>query len=300
MPSCCSVHNVLAVLYTAATDNSRTKMQLQQFLRLGSPRLGGSKWWLEAAYSGLTQHYDSVRPLTVANSVWLQHGLSLQPQFNTSALINFGLVSRHVDFSAENSSAVVNEWISEKTEGLIPKLVTQFAEDTQIFLANALHFNDRWLLPFQDETEEGDSLEETDFFLGDDRNTTIKVPMMLTVNEHIHVTRISHDQNIVILKIPYINQNFQMKIIFPENLTQLESSLSDEEAEADIFRESWTAEEVLIDDVRLIMPKFKISTRTELSHLLQVNNVTQLFNGKTYITIVMTIYLNSKYITHNT
>ena len=90
-----------------------------------------------------------------------------------------------------------------------------------------------------------------------------------------------------------------MKIIFPENLTQLESSLSEEEAEGDIFRESWTAEEVLIDDVRLIMPKFKISTRTELSHLLQVNNVTQLFNGKTYITIVMTRYLNSKYITHN-
>merc|ERR1712228_670355 len=94
--------------------------------------------------------------------------------------------------------------------------------DTKIFLANALHFKDKWL-------------------------------------------------------IPYLDENYQMKIILPENLRAYEMASRATKQEQNIFNEFENIEEVLTEDVSLIMPKFDVSYKAELSDWFKLKNVTQIF-----------------------
>ena len=263
----CSLHNVLSILSVAATDKS--KEELLQFLSLDTEHDS----FLEDSYHSLTEFYDSLeaQTLTTASSVWYQDGLEINQSFTDTVNKTFGAYSSCIDFNLENSTDVVNEWISESTDGLITNLVEKFPQETSVFLANAVHFKDKWYTPFQDEDEDGNSLENSKFYL--DENTTISVPMMVTTNKDIRVADLE-DQNITFVRIPYNNENFTMTLLVCENIDDLDFHDSE-----NIFHASWSAEERLTEDVKLIMPKFELSTKTEMSNILKLNNVTQIFEG---------------------
>ena len=211
----CSLHQVLSMLYFAATDNSKTEEELQSLLSGLT-----SKETLGNYYVKLTKFYKRRAPIKVGNSVWLQDNLQLKSNYSRDIERFLGATSENVDFSDFSTTDHINQWVKDKTAGLIPTIVNSLDPDTAIFIANALHFSDKWLYPFQEMHLNGDPLDDIVFTL-EDGSEIYDVPMMLTKNEDIGFGTISRDGETVaqVIQIPYISGGFRMKIIFPENIT---------------------------------------------------------------------------------
>lgn len=269
-----SLHQVLAMLYFAATENSDTEAELQTLLSGLT-----SKQQLSNYYAKLTKFYHRQAPIKVGNSVWLQDNLSLKTNYSAEIDRILGASAQNVDFTDSSTTNLINQWVKEKTAGLIPTIVESFDPDTAIFIANALHFQDKWLYPFQETHLNGDSLDDIDFTLDD--GSKISVPMMLTQNEEIVFGTIGEDVTLAqVVQIPYISGRFHMKIIFPENTTDqplqhFEDIMS--RSKENIF--SMKIKKEFTEDVRVIMPKFKVKTDMEISDWLKDAGVKKIFEG---------------------
>ena len=269
-----SIHTIISILHDAATSSSKSKMELGKLL---NPNHHTESF--EDSIQNFTQFYASSGPLTMANSLWYEENLKINENFTKGAENTFGLQLKSINFNLEDSSDKINEWISEKTNGLISQLIQDLSPDTKIFLANALHFKDKWLVPFQDENLEGELLNKEEFY-PDQNDAPIFVPMMFTNNNVLKVAEsIVKNQTVQVVKIPYLDENYQMKIIFPENLRDYEIASKATKQENNIFNEVDKIEEVLSEDVSLIMPKFNFSHKAELSDWFKLKNVTQIFKG---------------------
>lgn len=198
---------------------------------------------------------------------------------------NILVQTNNIDFTKESSVEEVNSWISNQTRGLVPKLVQGFSPSTLVFLANALYFKDKWLVPFQETNETGYSLESEPFY----GESTLRVPMMLTSNVDIGVGNLSlGSNNATFLTIPYINKQFEMQIILPngersegKGLAILEdyikkNSMRDKHNDHNIFQSPKQKFDD-VEDVRLVMPKFSVSTKFDASKYLKSLGVNQIF-----------------------
>ena len=203
------------MLYFAATDNSETEGELQTLLSGLT-----SKEKLSETYQKLSRFYRRRESIKVGNSVWLQNNLKLKSNFSRDIDRILGAKAENVDFTDSSTTNHINQWVKTRTGGLIPTIVESFDPDTAIFIANALHFKDKWLYPFQETHLNGDSLDDIDFTLDD--GSKIDVPMMLTKNEEIQFGTIGEEGVTLaqVVHIPYISGRFRMKIIFPEKTTE--------------------------------------------------------------------------------
>lgn len=90
-------------------------------------------------------------PLSVVNAVFVGQNQQLNNEFAQIFLDYFRGEMMQVDFGAPSAVQAVNDWASEKTNGLITDVVTEFDPATVAALANAIYFSDRWDREFDPE-----------------------------------------------------------------------------------------------------------------------------------------------------
>lgn len=96
--------------------------------------------------------------LEIANGLFLRQGLPFRPAFLAGARQRFGAAPETVDFEGDPTGALdaINGWVSERTKGLIPKILESLPEDMALALANAVYLDADWKHPFkQRETRPG-------------------------------------------------------------------------------------------------------------------------------------------------
>lgn len=96
--------------------------------------------------------------LEIANGLFLQQGLPFQSAFLAGAQQRFGAAPETVDFEGDRTGALeaINRWASDRTKGLIPKIIDSLPEDMALALANAIYLDADWEHPFkQRETRPG-------------------------------------------------------------------------------------------------------------------------------------------------
>jgi serpin B len=120
--------------------------------------------------------FDKKTPLQsivkVADSIWADDGINLKEAFREDMTNFYRSDAYNVDFSKPDSADQVNQWVSEKTEKLIDKILNQ--EDTDsllLYLVNALYFKGSWTY-----RASPDDTAEADFTLPDGQ--TVKADMM--------------------------------------------------------------------------------------------------------------------------
>ena len=96
------------------------------------------------------------------------------------------------------------------------QLVDSFDQDALLFIANALYFKDSWLYTFEDEDLSGNPITGGFSYL-DGRKENIE--MMQLTSSYIKYERFEieslNGKAFEVVKIPYKNQKFQMKIMMP-------------------------------------------------------------------------------------
>jgi serpin B len=93
-------------------------------------------------------------PLKIANALFVSDRVTANQVFAQSFADNYLGQVFSVNFSAQYEAADrVNAWASEKTEGLIDRVVepSAFNEETVAAIANAIYFSDRWKWEFKEE-----------------------------------------------------------------------------------------------------------------------------------------------------
>jgi serpin B len=90
--------------------------------------------------------------LNIINAIWGQKGFQFLPEFLDLLAENYGAGMRLLDFvnAAEDSRIIINDWVSEQTEGRIEDLIPPYVitELTRLVLTNAIYFNAAWQHPF--------------------------------------------------------------------------------------------------------------------------------------------------------
>jgi len=182
--------------------------------------------------------------LHIANAVWGQQGYPFLPEYLDVLALNYGAGIQLADFK-ENAGAAadaINHWVSEETEGRIRDIVGDLSRDTGLVLTNAIYFNAKWDLPFQ----EADTYEGP-FHLLDDRQEW--VPLMHQ-RDHFRYTEGDGYQAI---QLPYLNREVAMVILLPREgrFREIEEGLTGEWVRGIVGR--FRQHEVI-----LTMPKFRI------------------------------------------
>ena len=107
----------------------------------------------------------------------------------------------------------VNNLINKITNNKIQFFVDSFSADTQMFLANAIYFKDKWLVPFEELNIDGNLIERE--FQTDSQK--LKMPMMWQESDKFIYGEIKTPNGVLeVVTIPYENENFEMQLIIPE------------------------------------------------------------------------------------
>jgi len=145
-----------ALTMTWAGARGQTAQQMSQVLRLsGAPDAvyGGFSALIESLNAGQRSTEESLHDvlkegvpyeLSVANSLWCQHGYPFHDDFLKVAHGQYGAGLNQVDFAtdAESARQQINAWVGRQTQNKIENLVRPNAIDssTRLVLADAIYF----------------------------------------------------------------------------------------------------------------------------------------------------------------
>jgi serpin B len=205
--------------------------------------------------------------LNIANAIWGQKGYPFLAEFLDVLAENYGAGLRLLDFvtAPEESRLVINDWVSDQTEGKIPDLMPQgfIDELTRLVLTNAIYFNAAWAFPFEpQDTEDGP------FHLLD--GGEVSVPMMKESKEFGY----AEGEGYQAVSLPYGVSGVSMVILVPQagQFEAFESSLNAERVDAIVKAlERWS--------VTLSMPKFDFESSFDLGETLATMGMPDAFSG---------------------
>ena len=91
------------------------------------------------------------KTLSTANSLWLNEGLSMSERVREDFLkknINYFDAAVYKTIFDAKALTDINNWVSEKTQKMIPTILDELAPDSAMILLNALYFDASWQEPF--------------------------------------------------------------------------------------------------------------------------------------------------------
>ncbi|MCJ8282895.1 MAG: serpin family protein, partial [Rivularia sp. ALOHA_DT_140] len=89
--------------------------------------------------------------LNIANSLWADQNASLNSNFIQKNQDFYQAKVTNVNFTDTETPNKINNWVKEKTEGKISKIVDKIEPDQVLFLLNAIYFKGSWTKEFDQE-----------------------------------------------------------------------------------------------------------------------------------------------------
>jgi serpin B len=222
-----------------------------------------------AAWNGLVQSIlagESASEVHVANSVWVQQGLHLEPGFLRQAAETFGNDTYQVDFAASSAAGAINAWVAQQTAGRIKKLYgpTDLSAATEVVLANALHFHAAW----QQDLFSDALVNKAPFYPA--AGASVAVPTIAAQSE------VPFDQapayNAV--QLPYTNGRFAALLIEPTT-----GSMGTFLSALDAARLSSIVGSLASGEINLSMPELNVSSLGSLDRPLSSMGMAQAFDS---------------------
>lgn len=143
-----SIALALAMTYNGASGE--TKEAMGEVLGVGSLTLDA----VNSSYQALLRHVaenmpvDNGMQLHIANGLFQKEGVGFRRDFLQRNERYYGATLRSLDFGDPRSVGVINNWVSEQTNGRIPDLLDEISADQVLFLINAIYFKGDWKQPF--------------------------------------------------------------------------------------------------------------------------------------------------------
>lgn len=243
-----------------------------------------SKESLNEAFNGLNEYLarvDSKTTFTTANSVWIDEGFKVKPEFLSDKKLIGETFNQKL--STIKTMDDINKWCDIKTSGCIKDILTEPLDDyCRMVLANALYFKGMWKNKFSK-----DDTKEKEFTNSDGSKS--KVQMMSQSSMFLGYEGLDMD----FVEFPYGNENYCMDVFLPHEDKKLDECMKDFDQKTfeEYLKKAGTGE-ILVE-----MPRMKLNYKTSLVKPLKAMGMTDAFsddadfsgisNEKTYISDVI-------------
>ncbi|XP_077578737.1 neuroserpin isoform X1 [Stigmatopora nigra] len=217
---------------------------------------------------------ESQYTVRLANSLFLQEGITFNPEFLHLMKKYFGAKVENVDFSeSETVAEQINSWVENHTESKIHDLLSadDFSSVTRLSMVNAIYFRGFWKNQFRPENT------RTFSFTRDD-GSEVQTLMMYQQGDFYYGEFSDGSQEAggvyQVLEIPYEGDDMSMMIILPRQevpLATLEPIIK-----APLLEE-W-ANNVKRQKVEVYMPRFKVEQKMDLKDTLQELGIKSIFS----------------------
>jgi serpin B len=193
----------------------------------------------------LLTEFDEQVQFNVANSIWYRLGYNVTAEFLETNQTYFDAVIEEVDFNDPETKERINQWVSDKTEGLIDEIIETVPANIVMYLINAIYFNGEWTEQF-----DPDKTETKDFYRTDGSTTEAE---MMRKNDKPGIL-LAYGEDYTDVNLYYVYDAYDMTLVLPGEETGLENWLSGM---------NWTVWQELTEgfgetSLNLEMPKFEL------------------------------------------
>lgn len=209
-------------------------------------------------------HFDKATTIHIADYIALNDHHQLKDGF-ASAMRNYykaGIES--LDFSQTSTLKRINQWCSEHTDGMIPKIIDQVDADAVSYIMNAIYFNGTWTDKFD---KRQTKLEN---FQGYTRD--IKKAQMMHRNDKYQYL---DNADFAAVELPYGNRSYSMTVILPNRGKSIDEVMASLDAKK-VGELSRNMDECEVD---LKLPRFSISQETSLNDIISKLGAPTMFSG---------------------
>ena len=151
---------LLALSMTANGADGETLAQMENTLGISKDRLNQ---YALAYMSLISKRSEEFGKLELANSIWFTSDPRFtveHPFLQTNAeYYNADIYKAPFD---ESTLKAINNWVNEKTEGMIPSILDNIPAEAVMYLVNALAFDAEWLEPYYDYQVRDDTFTTAD------------------------------------------------------------------------------------------------------------------------------------------
>ncbi len=143
----------IALSMAAEGAAGETLAQFEKVLGVSSDEFG-------AKVGGIIEHLMEVKGSTVlssAQSAWTDESFTFEEEFLKKLEESYHADMFSGCLSSDEILNAINSWVSERTKGLIPKLLEDnLSDDAVLALINTLYFKGKWREQFDEKTSIGD------------------------------------------------------------------------------------------------------------------------------------------------
>lgn len=221
---------------------------------------------------------DNTQDATVrlANAIMVNKGHELKDSYLKVSREYYDAECATLDFSLSSSLDYINNWASEKTNGLIPQLLDELNDSAVAYLMNALYFKAGWNNPFE-RTKAGVNFAKEDGLIE-------KVEMMYQMGSFSY----SESELAQRLTLPYLNGAYTMAVILPRKGRTVAEVIS--LWGSDEWKE--LAGSMRRETVKVSFPSFSTEVHIEFLPILRALGM-ESFSSGDFSNISVGVYFNS-------
>ncbi len=237
---------------------------------------------INRGYAWLINRIQNIDPkvtIEMADSIWARDGFQILPDYIER---NRSFLSAEVcslNFDLPEAADTINNWISQKTHNLIPKMINSpIHPDVMMYLINAIYFKGEWTTAFK-----AKNTSEREFHALDGKTDMVSMMMRSGKIEYYK------NNEYKAVSLPYGDENTAMVVILPDqDINQFIDRMNNDK---------W--EELLdglkpVQNLNLQLPKFKLEYGIkELKGALSALGIREAFSDKADFTgIAENLYIN--------
>ncbi|GFS40789.1 uncharacterized serpin-like protein TK1782 [Trichonephila inaurata madagascariensis] len=263
-----SVSTALAMLFFGSEKKTNEEMRSVLGYETANIKDERLKSCFQKLLDSLESNPDSYN-LACANSVLTDKEFSVKKEYKSLLIDFFNACVEEVDFMNENEKALnrINEWVSEKTHGMIPKMLESIDPSTVMVILNAIYFKGFWLEQF----DENETILKYFNNKGEENNYK-EVDTMHIKKKFMYV----EEETYKALQLPYKGGDIAMLILLPnlENgLEELESSLN-----SSFFED--LKHKMKETKVEVELPKFQLEYEKSLKECFKELGINKIFHSE--------------------
>jgi len=246
-----SVSMALGMTYNGAAGETRKAMA--EALELSGMTIQEAN----EAYKAVIEILSALDPnvaFQIANSIWYRQGFSVEQDFLDLNQTYFDAEIAALDFNSPDAVTTINNWVDQKTNGKISKVIDGINPLTMMYLINAIYFKGDWTYRFDE-----DGTHESTFITTD--GSSINCNMMSQEE-----TTLPYYENELFqaVDLPYGNGDYAMAVILPQENIPLDSVVNQ------LTTENWAQwrGDFTEEEGSLYLPRFKLSYDLLLNDVL--------------------------------
>jgi len=253
-----SIKMAMAMVTEGAKEETLT--ELREVLELDE----NSKTYYKSLMDDMLGQEDIT--LDIANSVWSKDGLEFKQDFIDLLEDYYYAEATSLDFNDSSSVDTINNWVDDKTNGKISKILEKINPLDIMYLINAIYFNADWTEQFNE-----DFTQEKDFTIAD--GSIIQTDLMSMDSDFQY----QENDDFQAVELPYGEDGrYVMRVYLPDEGIEIDEFVSGMTREE---LNNWNQDFSQMEGY-LELPKFKTEYSKNLNDILKDLGIEKAFDSE--------------------